>query len=213
MRAIIRLILLMSSATALAATAIDGLYSEVFGGYAYVPSIVNHNYQNYTVNSPSFQAGYEAGGAFGYKSNPMRYEAEVTYIKANLRNFYLNNTLQTNPSGYTQALFGLANVYYDLPSLIPLLQPYFGGGIGYGWIEGTLNSTGPTIPVAFRAQNSTFAYQGVAGVTFNFAENYALVLSYRYIGTANNLNAFGKQFQTQLANVGAVYRFDENKYK
>lgn len=213
MKAIIRLFLLINSACALAATPLDGLYSELFGGYAYVPSVVNHSYQNYTVSSPSFQGGYEAGGAFGYKSNPMRYEAEATYVKADVNNFYLNNTLQTKPSGYTQALFGFANIYFDIPSLTPILQPYFGGGIGYGWIEGRLNSTGPIIPVAFRAENSTFAYQGVAGITFNFAENYAAVLSYRYIGTASNLNSFGKQFQTQLANAGAVYRFDGNKYK
>lgn len=213
MKLITFLAILMRSAIAVAAVPIDGLYTEIFGGYAYIPSNVNQSYYGYNVNSPSYQGGYEAGGGIGYKSNPMRYEAEVTYLKANIRNFYLNYAQQTKPTGFSQAVLGFANIYLDIPLLDPILQPYFGGGIGYGWLQGTLNSTGPLIPVAFRAENSTFAYQGVAGITFNFSENYALLLSYRYVGTANSLSSFGKVFQVQMANAGAVYRFDGKKYK
>lgn len=207
------LMLWVCSAVAMAATPIDGLYTEISGGYTYVSPNVNQNYNNFTVNSSNYQTGYDGGGGIGYKSNPMRYEAQVTYLKANVRNFYLNNTLQTKPTGYNQAVLGFANVFLDVPMLNPLLQPYLGGGIGYGWFQGVLNSSGPIIPAAFRAENSTFVYQGVAGITFNFSENYALYLSYRYIGTANSLGSFGKVFQAQLGNVGAIYRFDEKKYK
>lgn len=192
-------------------TPIDGLYTNLFGGYVYLPSNVNHSFNNYNVSSPSYQPGFEAGGSVGYKSNPMRYEGEITYLKANLKNFNVDNTAQTSTNGYSQAVLGMANIYYDVSSLHALLQPFLGAGIGYGWFQGQLNSTAPT-SIAFRAENGTFAYQGIAGITFNFAENYALNLNYRYISTLN-LGSFGERFQAHIANVGATYRFDIVKYK
>ncbi|MBP6918532.1 MAG: porin family protein [Legionellaceae bacterium] len=211
MKSIICLIMLMLCTLSRAATPIDGLYSNVFGGYAYLPGNVNHSYDGNMVNSPTYQGGFEAGASIGYKSNPMRYEGEVTYIRANLSNFYLNNIQQTSTSGYTQTVLAMANIYYDFVSLNPLLQPYIGGGIGGGWLQSQLKSTSPSL-VAFSAKDWAFSYQGIAGITFNFAENYALNLNYRYIATAN-LRAFGTIFQAQIANVGATYRFDGVKYK
>lgn len=211
MKSIICLIMLLFCTIARAETPIDGLYTNLFGGYVYLPGNVNHSYGSDFVNTASYQGGFEAGGSIGYKSNPMRYEAEVTYIKANIHSFYLNSIQQTSTSGYDQAVLGMANIYYDVASLNPLLQPYLGGGIGGGWFQGRLNSTAPSA-VAFSAQDATFAYQGIAGVTFNFAENYALNLNYRYIATSP-LRSFGTVFQAHIANVGATYRYDGVKYK
>ena len=211
MKSIICLNMLMLCTLSRAATPIDGLYSNVFGGYAYLPGNVNHSYNGGTVNTPTYQGGFEAGGSIGYKSNPMRYEGEVTYIRANLSKFFLNSIQQTSTSGYDQTVLAMANIYYDFASLNPLLQPYIGGGIGGGWLQGSLNSTAPS-SVAFSAEAWAFAYQGIAGVTFNFAENYALNLNYRYIASAN-LKAFGTVFQGHIANFGATYRFDGVKYK
>jgi len=141
----------------------------------------------------------------------MRYEVELTYLKANVDHFYLDDVRQTGTSGYNQAVFGMANIYFDLPMMDPLLQPFAGIGIGYGWVQAKFHDTAPTT-LSFDASNSTFAYLGSAGVTYNFAENYALTLSYRFIGTST-LGGFGEIFQVHMANVGATYRFDEVKYK
>jgi opacity protein-like surface antigen len=195
-----------------AATPIDGLYSSFFGGYAYVPGNVNKTYYGLQRNNVSYQSGFDGGGNIGFKSNPMRYEGEISYLKANANKFKINSTTQTSVSGYNQAAFALANIYYDFPRLDATLQPYLGVGIGYGWIQSKLDSKGPSGATAFTINSSSFAYLGNVGVTFNFAENYALSLGYRYITTLNIFD-FGKRFQAHVANLGATYRFDGNNYK
>lgn len=205
---------MLTSCALLAATPINGWYSSVFGGYAYVPGNVDKTRNGLNRNDVKYQSGFDGGGNFGFKSNPMRYEGDVTYIKANVNSFKVNKVNQTGVSGYNQAIFGLANVYYDFPGFTTLIQPYLGLGIGYGWIQTKIDSTGP-LPLGlttFTADNSAFAYQGSAGLTYNFAENYALNLGYRYMTTLN-LSQFGQFFQAHMANLGATYRFDGNNYK
>ena len=66
--------------------------------------------------------------------------------------------------------------------------------------------------MTYDATNSVVAYQATGGLTYNFAEAYALNVGYRYVATGHVGN-FGRNFQSHLANVGAVYRFDGNIYK
>ena len=103
MKSIICLMLLVFCSISRAATPIDGLYSNIFGGYVYLPGNVNHSYGSGTINAAAYQGGYEAGGSIGYKSNPMRYEGEVTYLKASIKNFAFNSTQITPTRGFDQA--------------------------------------------------------------------------------------------------------------
>lgn len=194
------------------AVPIDGWYSTIFGGYAYAPGNINNTSYGLTRNKVTYQSGFDAGGNFGYKSNPMRYEGEISYFKVNTEKFKINSINQTSVSGYNQAVFALANIYYDFQRENPILQPYLAVGIGYGFIQAILNSGGPASNTAFNIESSAFAYHADAGITFNFAENYALFINYRYITTAKIVD-FGKTFQGQIANLGATYRFDGNNYK
>ncbi len=204
---------LLTPCLAYSATPIDGWYSHAFGGYAYIPGNISKTNNSLTYNHVVYESGFDAGGAIGFKSNPMRYEGEITYLKGNTEKFRIDNVQQTGVGGYNQAILGLMNVYYDFPGLLaPSLQPYIGAGLGYGWIQSILNATGPSLQTHFVAESSAFAYQGTAGISFNFAENYSLNVGYRYVGT-NHLFAFGNNFQVQMATVGATYRFNENNYK
>ena len=212
MKFVVFLTHLLISLASIAATPIDGLYSNFFGGYLYVPPNVDQYYGNNLVNGTKYQGGFDGGGSFGYKSNPMRYEGEITYLKANINQFNINNIPITHVSGYNDAIFGMANIFYDFPTMNPILQPFIGAGIGYGWVQTQLHTSGPLDLTAFSASNSTFAYQATGGVTFNFADNYALNLGYRYIGTSR-LSNFGQMFQAHMANLGATYRFDGSNYK
>jgi opacity protein-like surface antigen len=195
-----------------AATPIDGWYSSFFGGYAYTPGNISKSLYGVTRNDVSYQAGFDGGGNFGYKSNPMRYEGEISYIKANVNGFKVNSVKQTYVGGYNQAAFALANIYYDFPRFDPILQPYLGLGFGYGWVQARLDSLGPNAPTNFNINSSAFTYAGNVGATFNFAENYALWMGYRYITTLK-IYDFGEAFQAHIAHVGATYRFDGNNYK
>lgn len=198
--------------TLYAATPIDGWYSSFFGGYTYLPGNVNKTYYNLHRSNVSYQSGFDGGGNFGYKSNPMRYEGEISYLKANVRKFKINSVTQTSVSGYNQGAFALANIYYDFPRSNPILQPFLGIGMGYGWVQAKLDSKGPSGTTAFTTNSSAFAYQGNVGITLNFAENYALGIGYRYITTLHIFD-FGEVFQAHIANLSATYRFDGNNYK
>ena len=150
-------IALLSTSIAHAATPISGWYTGLFGGYAYLPNNVHKTYGNLTRSNASYWPGFDAGGSIGYKSTPMRYEGEVTYLNANLKQFTLNRTQSTGVGGYSNAILAMANVYYDFPNRYNCLQPFLGGGIGYAWVHATLNSTGPLVATQFSASNTRFA--------------------------------------------------------
>lgn len=208
MRFIFIFLMLFISALTQAATPINGWYASLFGGYAYLPGNVNFP----SFQDPSYEGGYDAGGNIGFKSTPMRYEGELTYLNANLKKFKYNNVAQTGVTGYSDAVLAMVNVYYDFPNLLNALQPNIGVGIGYGWVNAELNSTGPAVASHLSGSNSVFSYQAGAGITYNFAETYALNLGYRYVATTT-VNNLGSMFQAHLANLGVTYRFDGRNYK
>jgi len=205
--------LLLSISFAHAATPVDGLYSTAFGGYSEMPNNLHKNVDGVVLSHANYTNGYNAGGSLGYQSNPMRYEAEVTYLQDKLQRFNINNIKQTTPNGYNQAVLGMANVYYNLPVWIEPLQPDIGIGIGYAWVSSSFSSTGPNVgTLHYKASNNVFAYQARAGLTYNFAEDYALGIGYRYIIT-NKVHSLGKSFQANLALGSITYRFDGIYYQ
>ena len=196
-----------------AATPIDGWYSSAFGGYAYIPNNLNLNHLGVHRNEAKYQGGNDGGLSLGYKSNPMRYEIEFTYIHGSLERFKANNVQQTNVGGSTTLALGMANAYYDFPSIIAQsLQPYLGLGIGYGWVKAQSSSLAPDTIASYSPSNSVFSYQGMAGIQYHFAETFSLYLGYRYIAT-DKADHLGKMMQVNLANAGVVYRFDGRRYK
>lgn len=203
---------LITSGALFAATPIDGLYMGVYGGVIYLPDNVNSTYRFLTRSDAVYNSGWDAGGTFGFKGNHLRYEGEIGYLQAQIKHFSLNGVRQTQSQGYAKAAVAMANVYYDFCPWIPAFEPYIGGGVGYAWVRAKLNT--PAIPpdLRWKGDNSVFAYQGMAGLTYNFAENYALFIEYRYL-TTEKVNDLGKMFQAHTANVGAVYRFEINRYK
>ena len=212
MRILIFIAALLLSQALLAAAPIDGPYSQIFGGYAYIPNNISVTNWGVTRSNVNQLSGFNAGGNLGLKSNLMRYEGEFTYMQSNINKFNFNEIQQTGVNGYEQILLGLANVYYDWPVLSTTLQPFLGGGIGYAWVQAKLDSAGPFSATNFTGSNSAFAYQATGGLTYNFAENYALSLGYRYISTTRTPD-LGHSVQAHLANLGAVYRFNGGSYQ
>ena len=212
MRIILLSAALLASGLACAATPVDGWYTGVFGGYTYLPNNVSNTTLGVLRNNSSYKDAYNLGARVGYQSNPMRYEAEYTYLNANTNYFNVNNILQTGVSGTATGNLIMANIYYDCPEMLPSVAPYLGAGIGYANLQTILNSTGPNGATFFKASDNEFAYQATLGLTYNFAENYAANLGYRYALT-NSASNFGKVFQAHIANAGVMYRFDKGNYK
>lgn len=212
MRTALLPVAILVASTCNAATAIDGWYSSAFGGYAYIPNNINRTFSGIKFTDALYRNGWDAGGSFGYKSNPMRYEGEVTYLTSNLKQFKANRVKLNYIHGYTNGVLALANIYYDFAGVLDCLQPFIGVGIGYGWVKAHAASKISAQLPSFTANDSVFTYQATTGITYNFAENYAFNLGYRYIITTR-ASALGQSYQAHLANVGAVYRFDGNNYK
>lgn len=203
---------LLTSSAAFSAIPVDGWYASVFGGYSYLPDNVSTAKYGLFYSDASYTSGFNAGGRIGYKSSPLRYEAELSYIEADTRKFDVNFVPQNGVSGEAVATALMANVYYDFPEIVPAIEPYLGAGLGYAWVETTLKSSGPFGPNRFKDSNNVFAYQATAGLTYNFAENYSVDAGYRYFAT-QRVSAFNKTFQAHLASVGVTYRFDVANYK
>lgn len=200
------------SQLSIAATPIDGLYGSISGGYTYLPDNLSINQSGLYRNDAEYNGGFNAGASLGYQSNPLRYELQLTYFNADLDHFRINGVRQNNIDGYNQAVTAMGNVYYQFPSLVEPIQPFVGIGLGYAWVDGKFNARGPALVTNYKGSNSVFAYQASGGVTYNFRENWALNLLYRYIGT-EKINDFGKVFQAHNANLELVYRFNECNYK
>ena len=203
---------LLASNIISAATPVDGWYASAFGGYTYLPDNMYTTSNGLFLNGSGYNNGYNAGGRFGYQSNPIRYELEYTYLEASANHFDLNFIEQTEVSGYASGNLFMANLYYDCPEMLPSISPYLGVGIGYAYLQASLNSTGPLGATYFNNSDNAFAYQGTAGITYNFAENYAVNLAYRYVATGK-IDGFGRVFQAHIANAGVVYHFDRGSYK
>lgn len=87
----------------------------------------------------------------------------------------------------------MINAIYDFAVDSPL-QPYLGLGVGFAQrdpsINGSVTPGAPTSPLAFglSEQEGSFAYQGIAGVAYELAENLLVDVSYRYFGTTSISN-------------------------
>ncbi|CAM2790067.1 opacity protein-like surface antigen [Legionella steigerwaltii] len=204
---------LLASSIATAATPVNGWYSSIFGGYAHLTERIEPNIFGFDFDlnfSETFTTnGFNAGVRLGYQSNPIRYELEYTYIRPNNKDFNIDFL---GVSSKTNANVGMLNLYYDFSDgILPTIYPFIGVGIGYAYVQSTLDGTGPLGGTILDVKKGAFAYQGTAGLTFNFDENWALNASYRYLATSNT-EAFGR-LQAQMGDVGIVYRFDRCDYK
>lgn len=204
----------MAASAASAAPSQDGWYASVLGGLGFTPKI-NANGGSLKYKTPSWQIG----AALGYKSGQLRYEGEFLYQDARMKS--INTAAVAIPSpgigfnGDTDVYAGMANVYYDFDSmdgnLLPL-NPYVGVGIGYAHVrnKATLTVTLPGVtvvaPVATTNDN-VFAYQGIAGLNYNFDNTTSMQFDYRYFGTSS-VKAFGKRWTNHTLNLGLTMHFD-----
>ena len=217
MKRVLFSIALLTSNIASASIAIDGWYISAFGGVSSLSSTIHTRFLGTLHSDDRYKLGYNAGGRIGYKSNPMRYEFEYTYVHANAKSFLLDGVEPINIGGQASAHIPMVNLYYDFPEFLDAISPFIGIGIGYSLMKTSLTSsgllTGTSSSITFFSQTANqFAYQGIAGLTYNFSENYAISANYRYTATTTN-KRFGRSFQVQMGNAGIIYRFDGCNYK
>jgi outer membrane protein OmpA-like peptidoglycan-associated protein len=102
-----------------------------------------------------------------------------------------------DPDGQIEAYTLMLNAIYDLNfSFFQRLVPFVGVGAGATRIQmdalgqfsnvGTVSATNPAIQnLVIDDEDVAFAYQALAGLTFNATERLSIDLTYRYMGTSD----------------------------
>jgi OOP family OmpA-OmpF porin len=123
---------------------------------------------------------YDVGPAgniyLGYDWGSFRADAEVSLRTNDVKDAKVGGqTIFKN--GHFRTIGIMANGYYDFDFGSPFV-PYVGGGVGVALLQSELKAGG----AEFSDFNTQFAYQGIAGVSYNFQPNIAVNLEYRYLG-------------------------------
>ena len=135
-----------------------------------------------------YQAHYNFGGCMGafvgYRfDDEWRVETELSYRKTNLSEVKnLSSNARTSADGDLASWTGLATLYYDLGHFpgVKKILPYVGYGMGISSVRFSNNTAGFT-PV--KSSKDMFAFQLVAGFSYNLGSQYTLFSDYRYMGT------------------------------
>ncbi|TCZ59911.1 OmpA family protein [Roseicella aquatilis] len=136
------------------------------------------------------ETGWAGVGALGWGfGNGLRAEVEGNYRTNQAR--WRNAAGGTIPGGgYTDTYGVMANVLYDFNLGLPI-TPYIGGGVGYAWQEiRKARLTFPGASAFIEDTEANFAYQGIAGASYDLgslgAYGLSATLEYRFLGTMNN---------------------------
>lgn len=124
--------------------------------------------------------GFAGMGALGFGlANGFRFELELTYRENDIDN--VSGTTGGSDDVSARALMG--NVFYDFHNSSPV-TPYLGGGFGYSQI-----SVNRAQGAAFLLDDDddVFAYQGIAGLSYDLRDSLQLFADYRYFSAAEDL--------------------------
>jgi OOP family OmpA-OmpF porin len=119
----------------------------------------------------------------GYDFGSFRADAEVSIRTNDLDKAKIDGVGTFSKNGHLRTIGIMANGYYDFDFGSPFV-PYIGGGVGVALIQAKIRDRDGNggIGTDFDDFNTQFAYQGIAGVSYNFSPNLAANLEYRYLG-------------------------------
>ncbi len=180
----------------------DGAYAHILGG-ASIPT------------ASGLKTGYNAGVALGYKKGSWRYEAELLHSQSKLK-FDLREITEEikekeladqlldslDLSGKIKVTSALANIYHDFENLdLGPVTPYVGLGIGVAHINGKVKVEVAAFneSASESVSGNEFAYQGIAGLRYDFNDKFAFTTDYRFVGTEG--------LRSHTINAGIVARF------
>lgn len=157
-------------------------YASAFGGWVFSG---NHEFDfvdNVTNASFAYTApldsGYAFGGAVGVIVNPnLRVELELNYSSQDFVNTYRSAFFTgQNPTGSLDVTTMTVNAWFN--ANLGQFQPYIGGGIGWGWVDGDLTVTNGS-GAQFNGSDSGLAMMLGGGIRMPVASNVELDVGYR----------------------------------
>ena len=131
-------------------------------------------------NKLEYDLGWGVEGALGYAwASGIRTEGELAFSRATASKV---NGAQVN-TGHLNNLDVMANLYYDFQTHTSW-TPYVGVGIGMGNVD--IEHVGPITGGGLVNDSSDeFAYQGIAGIAYQFNNFWSFQADYRYVGTTD----------------------------
>jgi outer membrane immunogenic protein len=189
---VVMLLLVISATSALAA----GPYVGASGGVSMV--------HDSDISEPGISGTVEYDTGFGFNLNvgydfdPVRVEFEFGYKNADVKNLSAFGIgVPVNNADLTTLSY-MVNAFYDIKTK-SAFTPYLGAGIGM--INGELDDNGYT------ADDTVFGYQFIVGAAYNFNKNFALDLSYRFQGAAQDFSLNGSDLSYMSSNIMAGMRY------
>jgi opacity protein-like surface antigen len=153
------------------AVAEEGFYIEAHGGGVMLTDSDIH-VDGGGSGDIEFDNGYMIGGALGYAfEQGFRIEGAMDYRH--------NDIDDNTASGNVNSLAGMFNGIFQLPVDFPV-KPYIGAGLGLANIRMDANAFGSKF---LDDDDTVFAYQGMAGITYEVNPAVAVGAGYIYFAT------------------------------
>lgn len=206
--------LALLAAPSFAAQDVKGFYVGAGAGLT-VPmdNEIESNTAGIATHKLSFDPGWLVNGQVGYKyGNGLRTELEFGYRQAEADTITNpNNNPSLSASGNYGVANVMANVIYDMDVNF-ILTPYVGVGVGYAhvWAKDLgIASSSTTLVSANDDSAGAFAYQAIAGLSYNVAPHWFTTLDYRYLATTRlDFGNVKSEYSSHNVIVGVRYEFN-----
>ncbi len=181
-------IIAASLAAAVTAPAYAETYLRGFGGYTALDDL-EFNTALGPVTS-DMDDGFNVGAAAGLETSLMRYltpsenigsrvEVEYGYRENEVETHRLGGARLTPSTGDVTAHTVMTNLLIDFNKQSPLTF-YAGGGLGVAFVN--MDNFGGAGVNVFDDDDTTFAYQGIAGAEYKIDQRWSVFGEYRYLG-------------------------------
>ncbi len=157
-------------------------YGSIFGGWVGLDDLMlsGDEGQIQIGNDGGFAGGFALGQIQGKN---LRSELEVTYRRNDLTNMTLNGlsgaTQLFEGDGEIESISGMLNVIWDFTDFpIQCVKPYLGGGFGGVSANADFQIDGQS--TLGDGNDTSLAYQWIAGINFQAQANSQLYVEYRY---------------------------------
>ncbi len=186
-----------------AAAQSQGFYLGVFGGYA-VPDDMR-----ISVRGASVDAGTDNTGVLGVKFGWIPPQAKFLALEMEFGHIFEHSYSYATARGSESGDVYLNNVMFNLLFRYPDggIHPYIGAGIGWSYFNAEATGYDAYGPYYASEDDYAFAWQFLAGVDFQIANNISLDLGYRYFGTDPDLLIADIEYRANIFTVGLNFRF------
>ena len=188
----------------------DGWYVSGSTGFSLMENARNHNGSAVHYDTDADNPGFDVNGAIGRDfGNGFRAEGELGYRQIGIDHVtaYGTGFPSGDANGDANALSLMANGYYDFKNSTPF-TPYIGAGVGVAHVG--LNNLQVGGRPLVDDHDLDFAYQAMAGVSYQLAQNGTLFTEYRYFAVNDPTfdTVGGGQVHSELAtnNIEVGYR-------